>query len=134
MNRRTRYGILAVILVAALGYMVAQQSSLPTVTAQETYGLLNDSTVLILDVRTMPEHIGARIKNAPLIPVQELERRIHELDPYQGKKIIVYCRTANRSAQATSILRERGFDAYNMSGGIVRWKSESLPVISGAVQ
>jgi rhodanese-related sulfurtransferase len=124
----------AAVIVAAAGYMIAQHMNSATISSKETYELLNDTSVVLLDVRTLPEHLNERIKETPLIPVQELEQRLHELDQYKDKKIVVYCRTDNRSGYATSLLRKHGFDAYNMTGGIVRWRAEKLPTISGAVQ
>jgi len=134
MNKKLKSTIIAAVVVAAAGYMIAQQMQSATITVQETRNALNDSSIVLLDVRTMPEHINERIKETPLIPVQELEQRLHELDQYKEKKIVVYCRTDNRSGYATSLLRKRGFDAYNMTGGIVRWRAEKLPTVSGAVK
>jgi rhodanese-related sulfurtransferase len=134
MQNRKQYIVAAAVIVAAAGFMIAQQMNSATITTQQVHSLLNDTSVVLLDVRTMPEHLNERIKETPLIPVQELEQRLHELDRYKGKKIIVYCRTDNRSGYATSLLRKHGFDAYNMTGGIVRWRAEKLPTISGAVQ
>ncbi|MHB1051296.1 MAG: rhodanese-like domain-containing protein [Bacteroidota bacterium] len=134
MKKRTPSIIIAAVIVAAAGYMIAQQMQSATISSQEVYKVLNDTSIVLLDVRTMPEHLNERIKETPLIPVQELEQRLSELDQYKGKKIIVYCRTDNRSGYATSLLRKNGFDAYNMTGGIVRWKMEKLPTISGAVK
>ena len=115
--------------------MIAQQAqSTATITALETYKKLNDTSVVVLDVRTEQEHEHERIAETPLIPVQELNERIDELGKYKDKKIIVYCRSGNRSGAAVRILKEHGFDAVNMAGGIVRWKSEQLPTISGEVK
>lgn len=134
MKKRTQSIIFAAVIVAAAGYMTAQQMQSATISSEEAYKILNDTSFVLLDVRTMPEHLGERIKETPLIPVQELEQRLSELEQYKGKKIIVYCRTDNRSGYATSLLRKHGFEAYNMTGGIVRWKMEKLPTISGAVK
>ncbi len=134
MKKRTQFIIIAAVIMAAAGYMIAQQMQSATISSQEAYKALNDTSFVLLDVRTMPEHLSERIKETPLIPVQELDQRLHELDQYKGKKIIVYCRTGNRSGYATTLLRENGFDALNMTGGIVRWKMEKLPTISGAVK
>jgi phage shock protein E len=134
MKKRTPSIIIAAVIVAAAGYMIAQQMQSATISSEEAYKVLNDTSFVLLDVRTMPEHLSERIKETPLIPVQELEQRLHELDQYKGKKIIVYCRTGNRSGYATTLLRENGFDALNMTGGIVRWKMEKLPTISGAIK
>ncbi|MFA6467799.1 MAG: rhodanese-like domain-containing protein [Bacteroidota bacterium] len=124
--------ILAVIALVAYG--IAQQSATGSavITAKETYTQLqNDSSVFLLDVRTPQEHFDTRINNAPVIPVQELEQRIHELDALKDRTIIVYCRSGNRSGVATKLLREHGFNAKNMQGGIIKWKAEQLPTING---
>jgi len=137
MNKKKskQYIIAAVIIAAAIGYMIAQQAqSTATISAQETYKQLNDTSVVILDVRTEQEHEHERIAETPLIPVQELNERLGELYQYKNKKIIVYCRSGNRSGAATKILRNNGFDAMNMTGGIIRWKAEQLPTISGEVK
>ena len=43
------------------------------------------------------------------------------LEDYRDKKIIVYCRSGNRSGTATKILNENGFDAVNLIGGMNEW-------------
>ena len=50
----------------------------------------------------------------------ELEVVSHRRD----KKIIVYCRSGNRSGTATKILNENGFKALNMLGGMNVWKGK----------
>ena len=135
MKRSTQYIIAAGIIAAAVGYMIAQQAqSTSAITAQETYKKLNDTSVVVLDVRTEQEHAQERIAETPLIPVQELSERVNELFQYKNKTIIVYCRSGNRSGAATNILRDHGFNAVNMSGGILRWKAEQLPTIKGDAQ
>ncbi len=86
--------------------------------------LLNDNAYYFLDVRTIEEHKIKSIPDTDCIPIQEIEKRIVELDKYKDKKIIVYCRSGNRSGTATKILNENGFNAYNMIGGINGWKGE----------
>lgn len=114
----------------------AQQSTAPfSLTAKEARTVLaNDSSVILLDVRTQDEFNSERISNTPLIPVQSLESRMHELNKYKKNKIIVYCRSGNRSGVAVKMLREHGFSAINMRGGITQWKTEQFPVISGSIQ
>jgi rhodanese-related sulfurtransferase len=58
----------------------------------------------------------------------ELPRRTGELS--HQRPIVVVCHSGARSAKATMLLRQVGFrDVANMSGGMVRWKVEGLPVI-----
>jgi len=79
--------------------------------------------ILLLDVRTESEYTGSlgHIDSTMLIPVQDLTDRISELKPYQDHDIIVICRSGNRSRQGTKILRQAGFKAYNMAGGMLAW-------------
>lgn len=85
----------------------------------------NDSSVVILDVRTPQELSGplGKLDGVINIPVQELSQRIKELDIYKGREIAVICRTGNRSGTATSILRKEGFNAKNVSGGMVEYRN-----------
>lgn len=127
----------AAIFVAAAGFILARQTvhSPAIMTVQETREVLQkDSSVVLLDVRTPQEHLGERIKNSPLIPVQELESRTGELLKYKNQKIIVYCRSGHRSGIAAEILIKKGFHAVSMEGGILRWKSEQYPTITGPIQ
>ena len=89
---------------------------------------LGDPDVLFLDVRTRQEFINeGRIKNALLIPVNVLERRLGELKQYEKKRIIVYCRSGRRSQMATDLLMRNNFNAYNMVGGFLAWKDHTHP-------
>jgi rhodanese-related sulfurtransferase len=77
--------------------------------------------VQLLDVRTPKEYQNGRIDGFINIPLDELRRRIGELDP--SRKIYVTCQTGVRSYAATRILGQHGFDAYNLSGGYRLWSS-----------
>ena len=48
----------------------------------------------------------------------------------KDKEIILYCRSARRSAEAQQLLATLGYsNTYNMEGGILAWQAEQLPVI-----
>lgn len=134
----TRLGIagtLAIILaVSAMMWSNLQNASrrVETMTPDEVYRLMRtDTTVLLLDVRTEDEWTSAagHLRGAMLIPVQDLEGRIGELERGRTHTIVVYCRSGNRSGIATRLLRARGFRAFNMAGGMLRWDAERRPVI-----
>jgi len=103
----------------------AQQDKDSTMTVQDLKKLLkDDSTLVILDVRTTAELVGplGKIKNAIEIPIQELESRIGELNKYKGKEIAVICRSGNRSNTGTKILRQNGYNAKNVLGGMTEYR------------
>jgi rhodanese-related sulfurtransferase len=101
------------------------------ITPLQTQQLLEgDTNHLVLDVRTEQEFRSetGHIKGALLIPVQELQARLAELEPYRQKLIIAVCRSGNRSGHATTMLLNGGFQARNMVGGMLRWNAEGRPV------
>ena len=94
---------------------------------------LDTRKVIFLDVRTPAEFNGTAevkfgaIKNAINIPVQELESRMNELEPYKNKEIIVYCSHSRRSPRASYMLTQKGFKhVTNMAGGMSVWKEQPI--------
>ena len=53
-----------------------------------------------------------------------------ELD--RTRRTICICRSGNRSARVTAWLREQGFDAFNMTGGMYAWSSFGHPMVNHA--
>ena len=101
-------------------------NEVPEIASKEAIRLLNNKNYYFLDVRTESEHNNLAIPNTTCIPVQELNNRFIELEDYKDKKIIVYCRSGNRSGAATKILNENGFDAVNLIGGMNEWRGEVI--------
>ncbi|HXV76131.1 MAG TPA: molybdopterin-synthase adenylyltransferase MoeB [Candidatus Polarisedimenticolaceae bacterium] len=82
--------------------------------------LAGERPPLLLDVRTREEWEICRIDGAFLIPLDELPRRLAELEP--SREIVVYCHLGGRSARAVEWLRGRGYrGAVNLEGGIDGW-------------
>lgn len=97
--------------------------SIPSITPAEVKALIETKPTeeyCLLDVRQPMEYQQGRLPGSLLIPLGELHARITELDP--NKTVVVYCRSGNRSASATSMLMSMGFEqALNMEGGIIRY-------------
>ncbi len=98
--------------------------NVPEVTPEEAKKILEEEKdkVVLLDVRTPPEHFQLRIPNSTFIPLDDLRYKYTELP--KDKKYIVYCRSGERSAFATYFLRHMGYEAYNLAGGIISWPYE----------
>lgn len=90
--------------------------------------------VQIVDVREPEEYAGplGRIPEAKLISLGSLAKRTAELG--KERPIVTVCRAGGRSAQATVILRQAGFeDVANLAGGMLRWRAEGRVVENGGV-
>lgn len=82
---------------------------------------------LILDVREPAEWREGHIAGAKLMPLGTLGARFFELD--RKKDIVVVCRSGNRSAMATRMLKSQGFEQVsNLEGGMLAWTRARLPV------
>ena len=86
--------------------------------------------VVLLDTREPHEYAEAHLAGATLVPPAEVAERIDEVAPDPSQRVIVYCRTGNRSARAVHQLQEQfGYENIsNVSGGIVEWQEKGLPV------
>ncbi|WP_341319538.1 rhodanese-like domain-containing protein [Paraburkholderia sp. IMGN_8] len=94
----------------------------------------NPGSVQIVDVREPAEFDGplGRIPEARLISLGELAGRASELA--RERPIVTVCRAGGRSAQATAILRQAGFEAVaNLAGGMLRWRAEGRTVENGGM-
>lgn len=82
----------------------------------------NGEPLQIVDVRNPWEHEIASIEGDVLIPLHTLGARIQDLD--RTRPAVVYCHHGSRSFMAAHALRQAGFEAYSLQGGIDRWTSE----------
>ena len=83
----------------------------------------------IVDVRSPREFSGdlGHLPGARLVPLDQLPRRLGELDP--DTPTLVVCRSGGRSARAASMLGSAGFrELYNLEGGMLAWSAEGRPV------
>ncbi|MEW6254141.1 MAG: rhodanese-like domain-containing protein [Planctomycetota bacterium] len=105
------------------------------VEAQEARALIDrengNGDFVILDVRTPEEfaagHIAGAINICLTCSPPPFEEAIAALD--KNDTYLVYCRSANRSATAVSIMARQGFtDIYELQDGLVDWQAAGLPV------
>lgn len=85
-----------------------------------------ERNVVFLDVRTDKERKESSIKGSFHIPLTDLRSKEQELKKFKDAEIICFCRSGNRSLTAASKLKKMGFNASNLSGGMIRWKASGL--------
>jgi len=129
--------LIAVLLVAGCASTGAPTASTGstlaalarTVTVAEAAALRDDGA-FVLDVREPAEWADGHIPGATLIPLGELASRIGELD--RDQRIVVVCRSGNRSAEGRDILLGAGFPSVtSVEGGMTDWASAGLPIETG---
>jgi len=128
------YGlIILTVILCVLGYRMTSNSASPlfnttdtaTITVQEVsmeeaVKAWQEKRVLFIDVRTLEEYRQGYIPGAVLIPLDELDKRIGEVP--KDKKVLIICRSGNRSATANLLLQEQGFtNTASVKGGMSVW-------------
>lgn len=84
----------------------------------------------LLDVREPFEFNGGHVVGAASIPMHLVPLRIDELarDITKDRRVYVMCHSGNRSWQVAHYLTQHGFDAVNVTGGMLSWEAAGLPV------
>jgi rhodanese-related sulfurtransferase len=81
----------------------------------------------LVDVRTATEFRGGRIPGAISAPITSLARALPRLGLDPSRKVVAVCLTAHRSIPAVRLLREKGFDAAQLAGGMLAWRAAGFP-------
>ena len=138
MKRLTRILLPAVIALTAVLILtgcgssaddktVGDKKTYRQVSPEEAAAMMEEETdYIILDVRTQEEYETAHIPGAICIPNETIGTGdIPEL-PDKDQLILVYCRSGNRSKQASEKLAKQGYTNIVEFGGINSWTGETV--------
>ncbi|MFC5187450.1 ArsR/SmtB family transcription factor [Actinomadura harenae] len=122
---------LAEVEHAARDYL-GDVAALDPVARDELARRLRDGRVLVLDVRPEAEYAAGHIPGAVNVPHDLLAARLTDLPA--GTEIVAYCRGRYCvfAPDAVRLLRDHGFDARPLDGGLPEWRRSGLPVTAGA--
>ncbi|SHW58292.1 Rhodanese-related sulfurtransferase [Mycobacteroides abscessus subsp. abscessus] len=98
----------------------------PAVTAAEALRLVEDGA-LVVDVRRAFEWNRVHIPSAVHLPLEALPEGC--LDLPDDRLLITFCTGGIRSAGAANLLVENGFEAVNMTGGLIQWRAAGGPLV-----
>jgi rhodanese-related sulfurtransferase len=84
--------------------------------------------IQILDVREPHEWEAGHIEGSVHLPLNQVMAGQEDLDP--AKPVAVVCAVGSRSEVGALMLRARGYDAYNVDGGLHEWEHEGLPLVT----
>ena len=122
MRRRSFTLLLALVLLLTA---CAQAVSYEQITQEEAKQIMDTTDgYILLDTRTREEYDQSHIPGALLIPHTEIAERAADELPDKDQVILVYCRSGNRSKQASEVLAELGYTNVKEFGGIIDWPYE----------
>lgn len=119
--------LLLLFLFAGCGVSAETGNSYKQISMEEAISMMEkESNYILLDVRTAEEFEGKHIPGAINIPNETISsEEIPEL-PDKDQLILVYCRSGNRSKQASQKLSEQGYTNIVEFGGINNWPLDTV--------
>ncbi len=121
------------VLVASVFTLTACGSTgaVSTMNVNDFAKKISDTSIVLLDVRTPAEFAAGHIAGATNIDFESgtFEADIQRLD--KSKSYAVYCRSGNRSGQATALMAKDGFKTiFNLDGGLINWQIAGNAVVT----
>jgi rhodanese-related sulfurtransferase len=88
--------------------------------------LSQEPTLQVIDVREPYEREAGHIAGTRHVELVALTAAADSID--RERPVVFYCRLGSRSTMAAQAFRASGYEAYSMSGGLVRWAQEARPL------
>jgi sulfur-carrier protein adenylyltransferase/sulfurtransferase len=109
--------------VSAIDELKRRVEMLPLETAREQI----DAGAKLIDVREQNEWDDSHLAGAIHVPQGELVERIDDVAPDASERLLLYCRTDNRSARMADELERLGYgNVAVIEGGITAWEQAGL--------
>lgn len=110
----------AVMLLSGCG-----SASYTQISQDEAMKMMKEqSDCLIVDVRRPDEFAEGHIAGAVNVPNETIEDEAPDALPDKEQTLLVYCRSGNRSKEASQKLADMGYTNVYEFGGINTWKGE----------
>jgi molybdopterin/thiamine biosynthesis adenylyltransferase/rhodanese-related sulfurtransferase len=109
----------------------ATKSQIEEISPAEAASEIDAGGVVLVDTREPHEFEEAHIEGGRLVPPGILRDAIASVAPDRSQRVVLYCRTGNRSGKAAEEMAELGYeDVANVAGGILAWQEQGLPVVT----
>ncbi len=83
--------------------------------------LANDSSIVLIDVRTVAEFEEGHIQGSINVPLDQLSQEITRVVSDKKTTVFLVCRSGNRSAQASDIMASLGYQSLVDIGSVFTW-------------
>jgi molybdopterin/thiamine biosynthesis adenylyltransferase/rhodanese-related sulfurtransferase len=108
----------------------ATKSKSEEISPAEAASEIDAGGVVLVDTREPHEYEEVHIEGGRLVPPGILRDEIASVVPDRSQRVVLYCRSGNRSGKAAEEMAELGYeDVANVAGGILAWQEQGLPVV-----
>ena len=119
--------LLLILQIAAAVMLLSgcSSASYTQISQDEAMKMMQEQTdCLIVDVRRPDEFAEGHIAGAVNVPNETIEDEAPEALPDKEQTLLVYCRSGNRSKEASQKLADMGYTNVYEFGGINTWEGE----------
>ena len=117
--------LLVIQIAAAVLLLSSCGASYTQISQDEAMQMMQEQTdYLIVDVRRPDEFAESHIAGAINVPNEEITDEMPELLPDKDQLLLIYCRSGNRSKEASQKLADIGYTNVYEFGGINTWEGE----------
>lgn len=124
-------GLLLILLILFILELIRLKMSAAQISPAEATRLINRENAQVIDTRSSEAFGSGHIVDAANIPKSEIENKPQKLSKYKNQPIILICHTGLDSAKIAIKLKEQGYNAFILRGGIQGWRNAELPLIKG---
>ncbi|HET8839545.1 MAG TPA: rhodanese-like domain-containing protein [Flavobacteriaceae bacterium] len=123
---KTKKFLAAIVFAIAtmFGCKAQQNPTIELISWEETKtAMAEKENIVLVDVRTPEEYAAGSVKGAENINFfdEDFKKQFAKFD--KEKPVYIFCKSGNRSAKASKILAEMGFEKiYDVKGGYLSWK------------
>ncbi len=93
--------------------------------------LIQQKKVLPVDVREASAFARYHIPGAINVPLADLDTRVAEMVPRDGKLRVLYARSTDEAREAVEKLVKAGHQVAFLAGGFLHWEADGLPIERG---
>jgi rhodanese-related sulfurtransferase len=121
------------MLAAALAGCGQTEASTDAVSLETARAEHEAGRAVLIDIREPEEHATGVAAGAKLLPMRQLNQRVHEIPTRADQPVLLICNTQNRSSATLRALRERGYaNVRYVNGGMSEWASRGWPMVKPA--
>jgi rhodanese-related sulfurtransferase len=103
----------------------------PELLPQQAYEWIQEKHPFIIDIRSNIAYQASHISNSINIPEESFEHMVDRNKPFcKDSQLLIVCPTGERSKKYAMYLHERGYQAFNLRGGIMSWRDEGFSMDS----
>ncbi len=130
----TTHWILCTLMLLALLLLLQQEwrhrsVGIANLTPEQAVQWMNQQQAVVVDIRTEVAFAKGHVLGAINLENENLPKKMQHLEKYRQRPLIIVCQAGQTALRAAQLLREKGFKAFVLGGGLQQWTLNGLPLV-----